>query len=181
MTDSAFARAFSRKLLAACYAVETYESEYRLPVRGLARTGEALARRLGRGLARLARRLGFTYAPFTGVDAASAALAPLLAHLDDLDLFYEALADEASREALVALLAHRVLGPRRVRLPKVVQPLCLHAAQVTDAIVRAAMTRQLKQVHRAVELDPTILDKKAGIAAMDECLKAHADVLPVYS
>lgn len=70
--------------------------------------------------------------------------------------------------------------PRRIRLPKEIQPYCLRTAQVTDAIVRAATERRRQSVHRAVELDPTILDKKAGRAAVDECLKAHADVLPKY-
>jgi hypothetical protein len=30
-------------------------------------------------------------------------------------------------------------------------------------------------------LDPTILDKTAGRRALNECLKAHADILPVFS
>ncbi|MGD0091174.1 MAG: hypothetical protein ABSE73_14755 [Planctomycetota bacterium] len=71
-------------------------------------------------------------------------------------------------------------APRKVRLPAEIQPLCLRTALVTDAIVRAATARRRKLAHRAVELDPTVIDKQAGCAALDECLKAHADVLPRY-
>jgi alpha-galactosidase/6-phospho-beta-glucosidase family protein len=38
-----------------------------------------------------------------------------------------------------------------------------------------------RMVHEAVELDPTIVDKSAGIRSIEACLAAHADVLPVYS
>jgi len=70
--------------------------------------------------------------------------------------------------------------PRKVVLPQEIRPLCLRTAQVTAAIVRAGAARQRKLVHHAVELDPTVLDKKAGCAALDECLRAHADLLPTY-
>jgi hypothetical protein len=32
-----------------------------------------------------------------------------------------------------------------------------------------------------VELDPTVMDKKAGVEAIDSCLVAHADLLPEYA
>lgn len=34
-----------------------------------------------------------------------------------------------------------------------------------------------KLVHEAVESDPTVTDKSAGIEAIDECLKAHEDLI----
>ena len=43
------------------------------------------------------------------------------------------------------------------------------------------MQPRLNDVHQAVELDPTVLDKPAGIRAIDECLAVHADVLPAYA
>jgi alpha-galactosidase len=70
--------------------------------------------------------------------------------------------------------------PAEIVLPDAVLPWCESTARVTDTIVRAALVRERRLVHQAVELDPTILDKRAGIAAIDACLEAHADVLPVY-
>jgi alpha-galactosidase/6-phospho-beta-glucosidase family protein len=51
---------------------------------------------------------------------------------------------------------------------------------VTDTIVRAALKRSRGLVREAAERDPTITDKAKGVAALDECLAAHADVLPAY-
>ncbi|HZT43981.1 MAG TPA: hypothetical protein VFA07_17580 [Chthonomonadaceae bacterium] len=70
--------------------------------------------------------------------------------------------------------------PQTVPLPESVQPFCASAAQVTAAIVRAARERRLTHLHEAVDLDPTILDKPAGKRAIDACLRAHADLLPIY-
>lgn len=70
--------------------------------------------------------------------------------------------------------------PQQVTLPATVLPYCSSAAAVTDAIVRAALARSRKLVHEAVELDPTIVDKAAGLAAIDAVLEAHADMLPGY-
>ena len=66
-------------------------------------------------------------------------------------------------------------------LPDSTLPYALSAAAVTDTIVRAALTRSRALVRRAVELDPTVIDKRTGIAAMDALLSAHADVLPAYA
>jgi alpha-galactosidase len=70
--------------------------------------------------------------------------------------------------------------PRTLPLPEAVLPHCAHAALVTDAIVRAAEKRSRRLLHYAVELDPTILDKAAGIRAIDACLEAHGDLLPTF-
>lgn len=51
----------------------------------------------------------------------------------------------------------------------------------TETIVRAARERSQEKVHEGVSLDPTVIDKSAGIAAIDACLVAHADLLPHYS
>ncbi len=71
--------------------------------------------------------------------------------------------------------------PDQVTLPESVLPICLRAAEVTDTIVRAARNRSRNLVHEAVERDPTVLDKAAGLRAIDACLAAHADILPAYS
>ncbi|HEX5324191.1 MAG TPA: hypothetical protein VFW40_10420 [Capsulimonadaceae bacterium] len=71
--------------------------------------------------------------------------------------------------------------PARVSLPAVVVPYCARTALVTDTIVRAERERSRALVHAAVELDPTVLDKAAGIAAIDACLEAHVDLLPRFS
>jgi len=70
--------------------------------------------------------------------------------------------------------------PERIELPAAVLPYARRTARVTDTIVRAARGRKRSLVHEAVELDPTILDTKAGLAAIDACMKAHAALLPPY-
>jgi len=70
--------------------------------------------------------------------------------------------------------------PQEVVLPESVLPLCQHTALVTDTIVQAALRQNRDLVHLAVELDPTVLDTRAGIRAIDACLAAHADMLPYY-
>ncbi len=71
-------------------------------------------------------------------------------------------------------------APARVTLPEPVAPYVRRAADVTDAIVKAARTRSRAHLREAVALDPTIEDKDAGMAALDACLEAHADLLPPY-
>ena len=70
--------------------------------------------------------------------------------------------------------------PQTVVLPETVLPLCQRTALVTDTIVQAALQHSRALVHRAIELDPTVLDIAAGILAIDACLEAHADMLPLY-
>ena len=72
------------------------------------------------------------------------------------------------------------LHPQQITLPETVLPLTQRTARVSDTIVRAALERKRSLVHLAVELDPTIEDKGAGLRAIDACLEAHADVLPQY-
>ena len=67
--------------------------------------------------------------------------------------------------------------PVQVTLPDTVLPYCQATAEVTETIVRAGMEHRRSLVHRAVALDPTVVDKAAGIAAIDECLAAHADMV----
>ncbi len=69
--------------------------------------------------------------------------------------------------------------PRILPLPDPVLGYSRSAAEVTDTMVRAYRERSLSLVERTVDLDPTILDKRAGMAALNECLRAHADVLPL--
>jgi alpha-galactosidase len=70
--------------------------------------------------------------------------------------------------------------PETIVLPEAVVPLCERTAYVTDLIVRAARRRERRLVHAAVEADPTVVDRRAGIAAIDACLAAHAEILPAY-
>ena len=72
------------------------------------------------------------------------------------------------------------LHPETVELSPSVAQFCKETAAVTDAIVRAARERSLTELHHAVELDPTIVDKRAGCEAIDACIRAHADLLPAY-
>ena len=63
------------------------------------------------------------------------------------------------------------------RLPDSVARLSRPMAELNQILVRAALTRQNGLLEEAIELDPTILDKAAGLAALEECLKAHSDLL----
>jgi alpha-galactosidase len=71
--------------------------------------------------------------------------------------------------------------PAMFHLPGSLLPLLRRTALLNETIVRAARWSSQDLLDEAVELDPTILDKTAGRRALDECLKAHADILPVYS
>jgi alpha-galactosidase len=71
--------------------------------------------------------------------------------------------------------------PKQVTLPEPVVNISRQTAAVTNAIVRAAREKRRSLVHEAVQMDPTVLDKRAGIEAIDICLLAHSDLLPVYS
>lgn len=72
------------------------------------------------------------------------------------------------------------IEPITVDLPPAVAAYCRPAAQLSALIVRAALTRSRRLVHEAVELDPTVVNKPAGHAAMDALLDANADLLPAY-
>jgi len=80
-----------------------------------------------------------------------------------------------------AEVSSMAVSPQRVDLPAEVLPMCQQTAAVTSHIVRAATTRRLRHVYEAVELDPTIIDKKAGRLAVFHCIQAHQDVLPQYT
>lgn len=67
--------------------------------------------------------------------------------------------------------------PSTVTLPEPVRRYCEAAARVTDMIVRAGLQGSRSLAHEAVELDPTIIDKAAGLRAIDEVLAAHADLI----
>ena len=72
------------------------------------------------------------------------------------------------------------IHPQPATLPQKPLELCQRTAAVTDTIVRAAKERSLTHLRKAVELDPTIEDKDAGMSAMLYCLGTHADMLPEW-
>jgi alpha-galactosidase/6-phospho-beta-glucosidase family protein len=67
--------------------------------------------------------------------------------------------------------------PRTLRMPDAVARLSRPIAELNGLIVQAALTNRRDLLDAAVELDPTILDKSAGHAALDACLAAHADLI----
>jgi alpha-galactosidase len=71
--------------------------------------------------------------------------------------------------------------PQQFALPGTLAPMVRQACRVTNLIVQAARSRSKEMVHKAVESDPTVLDSAKGLAAIDACMEAHADVLPRYS
>ena len=62
-------------------------------------------------------------------------------------------------------------------LPDKIASLCSATAEVSHALVSAACRRSRSLLARAVELDPTILDKKRGMLAVAACMQAHADLI----
>jgi alpha-galactosidase/6-phospho-beta-glucosidase family protein len=76
---------------------------------------------------------------------------------------------------------HGVRPAAEFTLPESILPLLSRVAELNDTIVRAARWSSQDLLEDAVELDSTILDKEAGRRALNECLKAHADILPAYS
>ncbi len=102
--------------------------------------------------------------------------------LHSLNLVNEGQITNLPKGVFVETPAHvTAAGPQlpTISLPAPVLPYSVLAAELNDTIVRAYRQRSLALAHRAVEMDPTVLDKGAAIAALDECLKAHADILPV--
>ena len=72
------------------------------------------------------------------------------------------------------------MHPQNVVLPPTVRALCERTALVTDTIVQAWQHRSRTILHQAIDLDPTVIDKAAGILAIDACLEAHADLVPAF-
>jgi alpha-galactosidase len=70
------------------------------------------------------------------------------------------------------------IHPAQFTLPEPLLPLLRHTATLTDTIVRAARWSSQELLEEAIDLDPTIIDKTAGRRALEQCLKAHADLLP---
>jgi alpha-galactosidase len=71
--------------------------------------------------------------------------------------------------------------PLTMELPEAVVGYARHTAAVSDKIVQAALSRSRGLLAEAAELDPTIVDKAAGLRALNECLAIHSDLLPEYS
>ncbi len=106
---------------------------------------------------------------------------PIAIH--SLNMINEGQIPNLSRSVFVetpCLVTKEGIIPQTVLLPETVLPLCQRTALVTDTIVQAALQHSRALVHRAVELDPTVLDTAAGLRAIDACLEAHADMLPYY-
>lgn len=103
--------------------------------------------------------------------------------LHSLDIINEGQIPNLPRNVFVetpCIVTSEGVKPQHIELPEAVLPLCQRTAQVTDTIVQAALQQSRALVHRAVELDPTVLDTAAGIRAIDACLIAHADMIPCY-
>jgi len=103
--------------------------------------------------------------------------------LHSLDIINEGQIPNLPRSVFVetpCTITRHGIVPQTVTLPEIVLPYCQRTALVTDTIVQAALQHSRALVHRAVELDPTVLDTAAGLRAIDACLDIHADVLPHY-
>jgi alpha-galactosidase len=105
------------------------------------------------------------------------------AHLHSLNVPNHNIIAGLPPQVFVEVAAHvdkNGIHPQPATLPSQPLELCRRTAEVTDTIVRAAKRRSLTHLRKAIELDPTIIDKAAGWRAMQDCLKVHADVLPEW-
>lgn len=64
--------------------------------------------------------------------------------------------------------------------PEELQAYLQQVSHVHDLAAAAAATGDLRLVEEAVLQDPAVPDKKAGLAAIHELLRVHADVLPQF-
>lgn len=104
-------------------------------------------------------------------------------HFDSLNLINDGQISNLPRNVFVETpiaISQQQLQPQTLELPSTVIAFAAQAAQVTDLIVQAGMKHSRKLVHEAVQLDPTIVDKAAGLRAIDASLEANADILGVY-
>lgn len=67
--------------------------------------------------------------------------------------------------------------PRPMRLPEPVARVSRPVAELNSLIVQAGLSGRRELIREAIDIDPTILDKAAGRAALDACLDAHADLV----
>jgi alpha-galactosidase/6-phospho-beta-glucosidase family protein len=114
------------------------------------------------------------------IDFAAALAGGAPAHFHSLNLANEGQLPDLPREAFVETPADvdaRGPAPSTQRLPEAVARLSRPVAELSALIAQAGLTGRRDLVHRAVELDPTIIDKRAGRAAVDACLEAHADLI----
>lgn len=92
---------------------------------------------------------------------------------------------EALRRGAIVETAARATSrgivPVETSLPESVVSYLRSATAVTDAIVAAALGRSRRWLHEAIDLDPSIVDKLAARRAIEECLQAHADLLPPFA
>jgi len=65
-------------------------------------------------------------------------------------------------------------------LPESTLPFSTLAVEINLTLAKACRARSLADLHRVLELDPTIEDRAKAKAALDECLTAHIDVIGRY-
>ncbi|MFC5649420.1 hypothetical protein ACFPYJ_09800 [Paenibacillus solisilvae] len=54
-------------------------------------------------------------------------------------------------------------------------------SDVHELTAEAAVKGDVEAARRAIELDPAVTDKQAGYEALNQMLKAHADLLPQFN
>jgi len=69
------------------------------------------------------------------------------------------------------------IGP----LPPSIAELCTQVSHVHDLVAEAAATGDRALVAEAVRADPAISDKAAGLAAIEELIRVHGDLLTQFS
>jgi alpha-galactosidase len=100
-----------------------------------------------------------------------------------LNLINQTQLPQLSRQVFVetpATVDAKGVHPATFKIPESLLGMLRRTAELNDTIVRAARWSSQELLDEAVELDPTILDKTTGRRALEECLKAHADLLRAY-
>jgi len=79
-------------------------------------------------------------------------------------------------ETPVTVSASRI-EPQPITLPATVRQYAKPTVDLHNAITQAALTGSRTALKNTVAQDPTILDKQRGWLALEECLRAHADLI----
>jgi FkbM family methyltransferase len=115
--ESGFLGAFLKEVLADCYRVQENNLDaIRFPQRKQPLWAR-VRRRLKDAIVRHAAAHNFIYANGSEAEGYAVKLGSILSHLQEYQGTHALLADQASRDLIVKLLAYRVLGGSRVKLP----------------------------------------------------------------
>ena len=119
MTDKSFICALSDAIASNMYNsyVDNVDPHHRLKPAGVESTLRSLPRKAKDTLLHSALRAGFVRVTPRDSESIRRSMSEVFCRADSLAELYESLGDEESRSMLIAVLAFRILGSRKVKLP----------------------------------------------------------------